>query len=66
MHIPGLPQWLKGKVSTCHAGDMGSIPMWGRFPWKRAWQLTPAFLAEESHGQRSLEGYGHWVTKSHA
>ena len=23
---------LKGKVSTCHAGDVGSIPMWGRFP----------------------------------
>ena len=25
--------------------------------WRRAWQLTPVFLAGESHGQRSLAGY---------
>ena len=24
--IKGLPRWLNGKESTCHAGDMGSIP----------------------------------------
>ena len=38
--------------------DMGSIPVLGRFPWRRAWQLTPVFLPGESHGQRSLAGYG--------
>jgi len=37
--------------------DMGSIPVLGRFPWRRAWQLTPVFLPGESHGQRSLAGY---------
>ena len=37
--------------------DVGSIPGSGRFPWRRAWQLTPVFLPEESHGQRSLVGY---------
>ena len=26
-------------------------------PWRRAWQPTPVFLAEESHGQRGLVGY---------
>ena len=28
-----------------------------KIPWRRAWQPTPVFLPEESHGQRSLEGY---------
>ena len=25
--------------------------------WRRVWQLTPAFLPRESHGQRILAGY---------
>ena len=37
--------------------DMGLIPGLGRFPRRRAWQLTPIFLPGESLGQRSLEGY---------
>ena len=28
----------------------------GKIPWRRAWQLTPVFLPEEFHGQRSLVG----------
>ena len=32
-------------------------------PWRRKWQSTPVFLPDESHGQRSLVGYGPW---SHA
>ena len=32
----------------------------GKIPWKRAWQLTLAFLPGESHGQRSLAGYDPW------
>ena len=28
-----------------------------KIPWRRVWQPTPVFLPEESHGQRSLEGY---------
>ena len=46
------------KESACNAGDPGSIPGSGRFPWRRAWQPTPAFLPGESHGQRSLVGSG--------
>ena len=28
----GLPQWLRGKQSTCNAGDTGSVPGLGRPP----------------------------------
>ena len=43
---------------AANAGDMGSIPGSRRFPWSRTWQPTPVFLPGESHGQRSLAGYG--------
>ena len=33
-------------------------------PWRRKWQLTPVFLPGQSHGQRTLAGYIHGVTKS--
>ena len=36
--------------------DSGSIPGWGKIPWRRAWQLTPVFLPGESHGKGSLAG----------
>ena len=38
-------------------GDAGSIPGWGKIPWRRKWQPTPVFLPGKSHGQRSLVGY---------
>ena len=37
--------------------DMGLIPGVSKLLWSRKWQPTPVFLPEESHGQRSLEGY---------
>ena len=33
-------------------------------PLRREWQPTPVFLSGEFHGQRSLAGYIHGVTKS--
>ena len=33
-------------------------PWVGKSPWRRVWQPTPVFLPGESHGQRSLAGYG--------
>ena len=36
----------------------GFNPQVKKIPWRRAWQPTPVFLPEESHGQRSLAGYG--------
>jgi len=35
----------------------GFNPWVRKIPWRRAWQLTPVFLAGESHGQRSLAVY---------
>ena len=32
-------------------------------PWRRRWQSVPVFLLGKSHGQRSLAGYSHGVTK---
>ena len=61
----GLPGGSEVKESACNAGDLGSIPGSGRFPWRRKWQPTPVFLPGESHGRRSLVGYTvHRVAKS--
>ena len=38
---------------------------WG-YPWRREWLPTPVFLPGEFHGQRSLAGYSHRITKSQA
>ena len=38
--------------------DVGLIPELRKIPYRRAWQPTPVFLPRESHGQRSLVGYG--------
>ena len=46
--------------TICNAGDPGSIP-----PWEREWLSTPVFLPGELHGQRSLVGPVHGVSKSH-
>ena len=54
------------KNPPANAGDIrevGSIPGSGRSPWRRAWQPTPVFFPEESHGQSSLAGYSPWGAK---
>ena len=58
--FPGSPS---GEESTCNVGDLGSIPGFGRMPWRRKWQPTPVFLPRESHGQRSLVDYSPWGHK---
>ena len=35
----------------------------GRFPWRRKWQPTPAFLSGKSHGQRGLVDHSPWGRK---
>ena len=48
------------KNQPANAGDLrdaGSICGSRRFPWRRKWQPTPAFLPGESHGQSNLMGY---------
>ena len=45
----------EGKASACNAGDLGSIPGWGRFPWSRERLPTPVLWPGEFHGL-----YGPW------
>ena len=57
------------KSPPANAGDTGSIPESGRFPWRRKWQTTPEkvadsfLLPEKVHGQRSLGGCSPWGHK---
>ena len=59
----GFPGSSDGKASAYNAGDPGSIPRSGRFPWRRKWQPTPVLLPGKSHGLRSLVGYSPWGCK---
>ena len=60
MGFLGFPGGARGKESICqcrrhrHRFD----PWVGKTPWRRVWPPTPGFLPGESHGQRSLVGYG--------
>ena len=58
--LPSPPSGTNGKESANGGGvrDVGSIPGLGRSPGGRTWQTTQIFLPGESHGQRSLVGYG--------
>ena len=69
--LNGLPCDSLVKNLPAHAGDTGDNP-WVRYnpwvrkiPWRRKWQLTPVFVPDKSHGQRSLAGYSPWGHKSH-
>ena len=53
------------KNTSADAGDKrpGFNPWVWNIPWRKAWQPTPVFLLQESHGQRSLAGYSPWGCK---
>ena len=55
--VTGFPWWLSGKESTCQAEEAGLVPVLGKIPWRRKWQLTPVFLPEKFYGQSNLVGY---------
>ena len=53
MNKMGLPWWLRGKESTCNAGDPGSIPGSGRssgegtgYPRQYSWASLEAQLVK--------------------
>jgi len=55
------------KESTCQYRRYrrhGFYPWLEKIHWRRAWQPTPVFLPEETHGQRDLAGYSPWGAKS--
>ena len=60
------PSHLGGsEVKICLQGRRPAFnPQVGKILWRRAWQPTPVFLPEESHGQRSLAGYSPWGRRS--
>ena len=60
------PGRLSGKEPACQCRRHRRLkfdPQVGKIPWRRAWQPTLVFLPRESHGQRSLAGYGPWGLK---
>ena len=60
------PQVHSGKESACHCRRherCGFNPCVEKIPWRRKWQPSPVFLPGESHGQRTLVGYGPWGSK---
>ena len=62
----GLPGGTSDKESACQCRrckSCGFNPWVSKVPWRREWQPTPVFLPGESHGQRSLVGYGPWGLK---
>jgi len=46
----GFPCGSTGKEFACNAGDLGSTPGLGRFPWRRERLPTPVFWPGEFHG----------------
>ena len=70
----GFPDGSEGNESTCNAGETGSIPGSGRFPWRRECLPTPVFLPGEFQGQKEPSGLQsmelqrvrhNWVTNTH-
>ena len=51
------------KNLPANAGDMGSIPGWGRSPGEGNDNLPQYSMPGKSHGQRSLAGYSLWGHK---
>ena len=62
-HIHDFLGGSDGKASVYNAGEPGSSPGLGRFPWRRKWQPNPVLLPGEPHGQRNLTGYRSWGCK---
>ena len=63
MEDMGFPSGPGVKNLPTNAGDMGSIPGWGRSPGEGNSNPPAVFLPGESHGQRSLVGYSPWGRK---
>ena len=78
-HLKCTTKWLLAYSESCdhlhkavalvvknlpaNSGGLRVNPWVGKIPWRSKWQPTPVFLPGESHGQRSLAGYGPWGRK---
>ena len=63
MFLMGFPGGSLVKNLPATAGDAGSSPGLGRFPWRRKWQPTSVFLPGKSKGQWDLVDYSPWGCK---
>ena len=52
-----------GKESSCNAGDLDSIPGWGRSPGGGHGNPIQYSWLENARGQKSLVGYSAWGCK---
>jgi len=60
----GFPDGSDGKECTCNAGDLGSIPGWGRSPEEgHGYPLQHSYL-ENSMDRRAWQATVHGVTNS--
>ena len=62
----GFPGGSVRKESTCNArdaGDVGSVPGFGRSPGGGQGTHSSVLAGESSHGQRSLAGYSPYGCK---
>ena len=55
-----LFQGTDGKASTCNAGDLGSVPGWGRSSGGGHGNPLQYSSLENPHGQRGLVDYNPW------
>ena len=60
----GLPLWLNSKESTCIAGDIGSIPGWGRSPGEGQGNPLQYSRLENLMDKGAWRALDYWVTKS--
>ena len=60
----GLPSWLSGKESACHAGDVGSIPGSGRSPGRGHGNLLQYSCLENPMDREAWRATVHGVTES--
>ena len=58
-----FPGVLDSKESACNEEDLGLIPGLGRSPGGGHGNQLHYSCLENSHGQRSLEGYSPWCHK---
>ena len=63
-NLMGLPRWLRGKESFCGAGDMGSIPGWGRSPGEGSGSCLQDSCLENPMDTRAWQAAVHGVAES--
>ena len=60
----GFPGGSAGKESTCHAGDLGSVPGLGRSPEERTGNPLQYAYVENSMDRGAWQATVHGVAKS--